>query len=61
VIVSAPGAVTPYHNDHEQNILFQIQGGKDVYLYDQSDCSILPQVAAAINSALRRVERSCAK
>ena len=43
IIISAPGAVTPYHNDHEQNILFQIQGGKDVYLYDQNDSSILPQ------------------
>jgi hypothetical protein len=43
IIISAPVAVTPYHNDHEQNILFQIQGSKNVYLYDQNDSSILPQ------------------
>lgn len=43
VIISAPGAVTPYHNDREQNVLFQIQGWKDVYLYDQNDPLILSQ------------------
>ncbi|VTZ26583.1 Transcription factor jumonji JmjC domain protein [Methylocella tundrae] len=43
VIVSAPRAVTPYHNDREQNVLFQIRGVKDVYLYDQNDPFILSQ------------------
>jgi hypothetical protein len=42
-IISSPGAVTPYHNDYEHNFLLQIRGGKDVYLYDQSDSSIVSQ------------------
>ncbi|ACK52743.1 transcription factor jumonji JmjC domain protein [Methylocella silvestris BL2] len=58
VIISAPEAVTPYHNDLEQNVLFQIQGCKDVYLYSQDDPVVLPQdvieaVAAGDGAAAR--------
>lgn len=43
IVVTSPGVVTPYHNDHEQNFLLQIRGGKDVWLYDQEDSLVLPQ------------------
>jgi hypothetical protein len=34
VFLSSPGAVTPYHIDHETNFFFQIRGRKTVRLFD---------------------------
>jgi hypothetical protein len=36
--------VTPYHIDHESNFLAQISGEKDIWLYDQTDRSLLSEV-----------------
>jgi hypothetical protein len=41
IFVASPQVVTPYHIDHESNFLFQIQGTKDVCLYDPTDRTIL--------------------
>lgn len=41
IFMASPGIVTPYHIDHECNFLMQIQGEKDVALYDPLDRSLL--------------------
>jgi hypothetical protein len=43
VFVASPDMVTPYHFDHDVNFLFQIQGEKDVYLFDQEDRFVLTE------------------
>ncbi len=37
VFISAPNTVTPYHRDHEQTCLFQLQGKKVVRVWDPAD------------------------
>jgi hypothetical protein len=44
VFMASPGIVTPYHIDHESNFLFQVEGEKDVYLFDQDDRDVLSEV-----------------
>ncbi len=44
VFMASPGVVTPYHIDHEQNILCQISGGKDISLFNPDDRELLPDV-----------------
>jgi ribosomal protein L16 Arg81 hydroxylase len=39
IFVSSPGAVTPYHIDHEYNFLLQIAGRKQMALHDRSAVS----------------------
>jgi len=43
VFVASPNMVTPYHFDHDVNFLFQIQGEKDVFLFDQEDRFVLTE------------------
>jgi Cupin-like domain len=43
IFVSSPDSLTPYHLDHESNFLLQIQGEKDVSLFDQSDRAVLTE------------------
>jgi len=42
IFLSSPGIVTPYHIDHESNFLLQIQGEKEVCLFDPADRGVLP-------------------
>jgi hypothetical protein len=42
VFMASPGIYTPYHIDHESNCLFQIQGDKDVCLFNGEDRTIVP-------------------
>jgi hypothetical protein len=44
VFMASPGIVTPYHIDHESNLLFQVKGEKDVCLFDQDDRDVLSDV-----------------
>lgn len=44
VILTSPGISTPFHIDHESNFLFQIQGEKDVCLFDPKDREVLPEI-----------------
>lgn len=41
VFMASPGIATPYHIDHESNFLFQVQGEKDVCLFNQDDRDVL--------------------
>jgi mannose-6-phosphate isomerase-like protein (cupin superfamily) len=43
VMLTSPGRVTPYHLDNECNVLLQIQGEKDIYIFDQRDREILTE------------------
>ena len=41
ILISSPGIITPYHIDHESNLLFQIAGEKEVWLFDPRDVRAL--------------------
>jgi len=43
IFLSSPGIVTPFHMDHEANFLFQIEGEKDVCLFDPRDRELVPE------------------
>src|SRR4029077_13193491 len=43
VMLTSPGRVTPYHLDNECNVLMQVQGEKDIYIFDQRDREILTE------------------
>jgi cupin-like protein len=43
IVVSSPGVVTPYHIDHQSNLLFQIQGEKTVHLFDPADRRVIAE------------------
>ncbi len=45
IYVSSPNAVTPIHLDPEYNILFQIRGNKEVYIFPQNDELVAPPQA----------------
>jgi hypothetical protein len=34
IFVSAPGAITPYHMDHENNFILQLRGEKEIHVFD---------------------------
>jgi hypothetical protein len=42
MFLASPRVITPFHIDHESNFLFQIQGEKDVSLFDPSDRTLVP-------------------
>jgi hypothetical protein len=43
IFIAAPNTVTPFHIDHEITYLFQIQGRKEVNLFDQCDRSLISE------------------
>ncbi len=43
IFLASPHVVTPYHIDHESNFLFQINGAKQVSLFDPNDRYLLPE------------------
>ncbi|HEY1781871.1 MAG TPA: hypothetical protein VGG79_15830 [Roseiarcus sp.] len=44
IFMASPGIITPYHIDHESNFLLQVQGEKDVCLFDQDDRDVLSDI-----------------
>jgi hypothetical protein len=44
IFMASPGIVTPYHIDHESNFLLQVEGEKDVCLFDQDDREVLSDI-----------------
>jgi hypothetical protein len=44
IFLASPHITTPYHIDHESNFLMQVQGEKDVCLFDQNDRDVLPDI-----------------
>jgi len=43
IFVSSPGAVTPFHIDHEHNFIMQIRGTKRLYVWDHRDRVAVPE------------------
>lgn len=43
VFVSSPGAVTPFHMDHEHNFLLQVRGTKTIRQWDPADRSVVSE------------------
>jgi hypothetical protein len=44
ILLSSPGMTTPYHIDHQSNLLFQMRGRKKVYIFDARDRRVLSDV-----------------
>jgi len=45
IFVASPGAVTPFHIDHEHNFILQIAGRKRVYVWDPFDREVVSERA----------------
>lgn len=45
IFVSSPGAVTPFHMDHEHNFILQIRGRKRLYTWDPFDRVVVSERA----------------
>jgi hypothetical protein len=43
IFVTSPGAVTPFHMDHEHNFIMQISGAKQLYTWDPFDREVFPE------------------
>jgi hypothetical protein len=43
IFVSSPGAVTPFHIDHEHNFILQVRGRKRLYTWDPFDRVVVPE------------------
>jgi len=44
IMLTSPGRITPYHFDNECNVLLQINGEKDIFVFDQTDRQVLTDV-----------------
>ena len=43
IFVTSPGAVTPYHMDHEHNFILQIKGTKEIHVFPTLNRSIVSE------------------
>lgn len=43
IFVSSPGAVTPFHIDHEHNFILQVRGSKRLYTWEPFDRVVVPE------------------
>jgi hypothetical protein len=43
IFVTSPGAITPYHMDHEHNFILQVLGKKTINVFDPLDRSIVTE------------------
>lgn len=41
IMITSPRRITPYHFDNECNVLLQIRGEKDLFVFDQTDREVL--------------------
>ncbi len=45
IFVSSPGAITPFHIDHEHNFILQARGTKTLHVWEPLDSEVLPEEA----------------
>jgi hypothetical protein len=45
IFVTSPGAITPFHIDHEHNFILQIRGKKRLYVWDHLDRRVVSERA----------------
>jgi len=43
IMLTSPGRITPYHVDNECNVLLQVKGEKEIYIFDQADREVLTE------------------
>ncbi len=43
IMITSPRRITPYHFDNECNVLLQIRGEKDLFVFDQADREVLTE------------------
>lgn len=43
MLLSSPGVTTPYHVDHQSNLLLQMRGSKNVFVFDSRDRRVLSE------------------
>jgi len=43
IMITSPGRITPYHFDNECNVLLQMAGEKDLFVFDQTDREVLTE------------------
>jgi hypothetical protein len=43
IFVTSPGAITPYHMDHEHNFILQVYGKKTLHVFDPLDRNIVTE------------------
>jgi len=44
IMLTSPKRITPYHFDNECNVLMQIRGEKDIFVFDQTDRQVLTDI-----------------
>ena len=54
IFVSSANSVTPFHLDAEENILVQIKGDKFAHVFDNRDCSLIPEEDMEISPSKHR-------
>jgi hypothetical protein len=52
IFVTSPGAVTPYHMDHEHNFILQVRGTKTLNTWDPLDRSVVTERSLELFHAL---------
>jgi len=45
IFITSPGAITPFHIDHEHNFILQVRGSKSLHVWEPLDHEILPEAA----------------
>lgn len=45
IFVTSPGAVTPYHMDHEHNFILQVQGRKTLHVWEPLDREVVTEAS----------------
>ena len=43
IFISSPERISSYHIDRECNFLLQVQGSKEIHIFEQSDRTVLPE------------------
>jgi hypothetical protein len=56
IFVTSPGAVTPYHMDHEHNFILQVLGKKTLHVFDPLDRNIVTERSLELFHALHSRE-----
>ncbi len=45
IFVTSPGAITPFHIDHEHNFILQVRGQKTIHVFDPLDRAVVSEEA----------------
>jgi len=57
IFITSPGAITPYHIDHENNFILQVRGTKTVHVWEPLDREVLSEEALELFHAASQRDR----